>query len=130
MNFIIYCNGEPVGHSDLAFSDEGMGVRTGLLLPLPAYQRYAALFQDFSRLRQEHIVGSEESGPLQNIRAMVENLQLEVRTASGESIGTLWIGIEDFSDEVGDEGRLVTLVTAERGTYERFFGSKGTTPKK
>ena len=61
---------------------------------------------------------------------MIENLQVEVRTASGEPIGTLWVGIEDFSDEVGESGREVTLVTAESGTYERFFGSKGTTPKK
>lgn len=130
MEFIIYCNGEPVGYSDLAFSDEGMGVRNGLFHPLPAYHRVAPLFRDFSRLRQEHIIGSEESGPLQNIRAMIENLQLEVRTASGEPIGTLWVGLEDFSDEVGESGREVTLVTAESGTYERFFGSKGTTPKK
>ena len=71
---------------------------------------------------------SGDPGKLESLCARIERLQeqvdkldLHMEAEDGGAIGTSWISIEDFSLELGEHEREVTIQVDSHQTYVQFF---------
>jgi hypothetical protein len=48
-------------------------------------------------------------------------LSLSVKATSGEVVGTAWIHITDYSDDLGDDGYELSICLDQRSVFERLF---------
>jgi hypothetical protein len=122
MQFNLLANGELIGSSELEGADPSMGVRIGRFVPNENYSKYQSLFREHSEIRTGMQVQVEPPDEYKRLRIQLDSLQLRIETSNGEKVGTVLIDLEDFSEELGEEGFGLSLVVDDRSTYERFFG--------
>ena len=121
MQFCLVANDELIGYSELEGADASMGIRTGRFVPNENYSKYQSLFREHSEIRRVMQIGMEVPDEYKRLRTQLDSLHLRIETIDGEKVGTVAIDLEDFSEELREEGYELSLVVDDRSTYERFF---------
>lgn len=105
--FEIYSAGILIGHSELERGDAPMGVASGRLIPLPAFEEIRK-FVVIDLRRQEM--------PSQ------KHLKLTIREAAGSEIASSGgVQIMDCCAELGPEGLIVEILGVPYPLYEELF---------
>ncbi|WNG36860.1 hypothetical protein F0U61_26695 [Archangium violaceum] len=120
--FEILSRGQVIGVSDLETGDPSMGVALGRFHPSPLYETVRPVFMLYRRATDPQAEGrSADEALLTRYYQERDALGLSVRSASGESVGTQWVHIDDYSDDLGMEGLEVSIAVDDSKTHERFF---------
>jgi hypothetical protein len=123
MRFNLFANDELIGYSEFEDADPSMGVRSGKFVRHHNYSKYQNLFREHSRSRTEIQVDVQPADEYEKLRKQLESLRLRIETDNGEAVGTMAIDLEDFSEELGEDGDVLSMVVVERSTYEKFLGN-------
>jgi hypothetical protein len=126
--FIVFNGTDEIGRSDLEHGDPYQGIRTGRFAPEPGYTALEPLYQELTLVSFEETQAANKPEKQRALQARHEQLRdeaaavaLRVQTSSGQTVPTRWVHIEDFSTELGDSERYVTLCVDDYSTYELFF---------
>src|SRR5579863_2167394 len=105
--FEIYSAGILIGHSDLEHGDAPMGVASGRLIPLPAFEeirKFVAL-----DLKQQEMPSQK-------------HLNLTIReSGGGEIASSCGVQIMDYCAQLGSEGLIVEILGVPYPLYEELF---------
>jgi hypothetical protein len=121
MRFNLFANDELVGYSELEGADPSMGVRSGKFVPHDNYSKHQSLFREHSRIRTGMRIDVEPPDGYKRLREQIESLHLRVETDDGKTVGTRFIDLEDFSEDLGEDGYELSLMVDGRSTYKKFF---------
>ncbi len=101
MEYLIIHKEEPIGKVVEPEADLGMGVVTGPFVPFPAYENVRQVCRMYTELVISEQTDAEH---MTHYSQECEALHLSLTTRDGLPVETLWIRIEDFSEELGDDG--------------------------
>jgi len=128
MKFVIFSGNHEIGDSDLEHADPHMGIRMGRFRPSHGYGPWEALIQELSMASFEAHMTREEDEERRRLQARVAELSskistinLRVETKDGHRVGTVWVHIEDYAQEMGAEEREISICVEDSDTYEQYF---------
>ena len=121
MKFNLLANDELIGDSQLEGADPSMGVRIGKFVPNENYSKHQNTFREHSQIRTGMPIDVEPPDEYMRLRRQLDSLNLRIETSEGEEVGAKFIDLEDFSEELGEDGYELSMVVDVRGTYEKFF---------
>ena len=121
MRFKLLANDELIGHSQLEGADPSMGMRSGKFVPNEQYSKYQNIFREHSQIRTGMRIDVEPPDEYKRLRGQLDSLNLRIETSDGEEVGANFIDLEDFSEELGEDGYELSMAVDDRGTYEKFF---------
>jgi hypothetical protein len=120
--FQVFSGEKLIGYSDLEGQDPSMGVALGRFLPSDGYPEVAPVFRTWVRAMAPQPQGRpHDEELLAAYFRQRDALSLSVRTSSGEVVGTEWIHIADYSDDLGDDGYDLSICLDQRSVFERLF---------
>lgn len=103
MDYLIVYNDEPIGKVVEPKADFSMGVVHGPFEPFPAYEQVRPVFRIYGELLDRGQAHGEKLNQFYEERDALTR-HLSVTTIAGLPVETLWIGIDDFSELMGDDG--------------------------
>jgi hypothetical protein len=115
-DFLIVCEGEAIGSSDLEARDPGMGTARGRFFPLPAYDRVRHVFRIFAE--SQHSTGAADADKVSKYYSARDQLHLTVETRAGRPIPADTVHISDFRDEIDEEACEVDVYLSDRTLFE------------
>lgn len=126
--YAFYNGPDLIGISALEHGDPSMGIRMGHFSPKKGYASIEPLYRELSLVSFEESQAVSEPDRHLALKARREQLQqqtaalaLTVQTSEGKSVPTAWVDIVDFSAEIGDHERQVTICVDDHLTYTAFF---------
>ncbi len=105
MDYLIIHNKEAIGKVVEPKADVTMGVVFGAFVPFPTYEGVRPVFRIFAEAVGTTLAGMSQTDGVKLDRYYRERdaLDLSVTTITGLPVETLWIGIVDFSESLGDD---------------------------
>jgi len=103
VDYLIIYDDEPIGRMVEPGADPPMGVVQGSFVPFTAYKRVRAVFRLFTETK---LAGFEHdtADTLVRFYQELDALHLSVATADGRPIPVTLVYVEDYSEELGDDG--------------------------
>jgi hypothetical protein len=101
MEYLIIHKDEPIGKVVEPKADLGMGVVIGSFVPFPAYENVRQMCRMYAKLVES---GQADAEQVNHSSQASGALDLSLTTMDGLPVETLWIRIEDSSEELGDKG--------------------------
>ena len=94
MDYLILCEGEPIGTMVNPAADHTMGMVHGPFWPLPAYEKVRTVFRLFAE--------ATDDAQHKHYYRKRDALNLTVTTAAGRSVPAAWVHIYDLAEDAGN----------------------------
>jgi len=117
MDYLIIHDDEPIGRIVEPGADHPMGVVQGPFVPLPAYERVRSVFRLFAETMLADPTGNTIDARDRYYREL-DALHLSVTTADGRPVPTSSVYVEDYSEELGDDGYEGVFVVPPHPIFE------------
>ena len=99
--FLIFCENDLIGSSDLECRDSGLGTASGEFYPIEKYEKHRHVFKIFANAHDDS--GTQDAVAIADYYRARDKLTLVVKSASGDVVESSTVHIVDFAEETDDE---------------------------